>query len=167
MRLKRCSLCWLKCCLPSVKENNWPPLPNFSPVKPCFYQDFEEEIPEEYRRICRRMYYLWMCMYQLYGLYIQFLWVSLIGFLSLQSTAPRSFSMCWPAWRISLWMLHMLLTLVCRSSGSSSSHQFPLSAGTGLSTRPSGMLVWSQLLAFCCASRMDEDTWRWISCFTC
>eukprot|EP00066_Takifugu_rubripes_P018971 XP_011608237.1 PREDICTED: secretory carrier-associated membrane protein 2-like isoform X1 [Takifugu rubripes] len=43
-----------------VKENNWPPLPNFSPVKPCFYQDFEEEIPEEYRRICRRMYYLWM-----------------------------------------------------------------------------------------------------------
>uniref|UniRef100_A0A3B3ZHX3 Secretory carrier-associated membrane protein n=1 Tax=Periophthalmus magnuspinnatus TaxID=409849 RepID=A0A3B3ZHX3_9GOBI len=43
-----------------VKENNWPPLPNFFPVKPCFYQDFEEEIPEEYRRICRRMYYLWM-----------------------------------------------------------------------------------------------------------
>lgn len=49
-------------CVP-VKENNWPPLPSFSPVKPCFYQDFEEEIPEEYRRICRRMYYLWMRMY--------------------------------------------------------------------------------------------------------
>lgn len=45
---------------PGVKENNWPPLPNFFPVKPCFYQDFEEEIPEDYRRICRRMYYLWM-----------------------------------------------------------------------------------------------------------
>ncbi|XP_042347183.1 secretory carrier membrane protein 2, like [Plectropomus leopardus] len=43
-----------------AKENNWPPLPKFSPVKPCFYQDFEEEIPEEYRRICKRMYYLWM-----------------------------------------------------------------------------------------------------------
>ncbi|CAL9702267.1 unnamed protein product [Knipowitschia caucasica] len=43
-----------------VKENNWPPLPKFFPVKPCFYQDFEEDIPEEYRRICRRMYYLWM-----------------------------------------------------------------------------------------------------------
>ncbi|XP_068427531.1 secretory carrier membrane protein 2, like isoform X1 [Clinocottus analis] len=43
-----------------AKENNWPPLPSFSPVKPCFYQDFEEEIPEEYRRICKRMYYLWM-----------------------------------------------------------------------------------------------------------
>ncbi|KAM8894399.1 secretory carrier membrane protein 2, like [Spinachia spinachia] len=41
-------------------ENNWPPLPSFSPVKPCFYQDFEAEIPEDYRRICKRMYYLWM-----------------------------------------------------------------------------------------------------------
>ncbi|XP_072321720.1 secretory carrier membrane protein 2, like [Eucyclogobius newberryi] len=45
---------------PGVKENNWPPLPKIFPVKPCFYQDFEEEIPEEYRRICKRMYYLWM-----------------------------------------------------------------------------------------------------------
>ncbi|XP_026176279.1 secretory carrier membrane protein 2, like [Mastacembelus armatus] len=43
-----------------AKENNWPPLPTFFPVKPCFYQDFEEEIPEDYRRICKRMYYLWM-----------------------------------------------------------------------------------------------------------
>ncbi|XP_058485537.1 secretory carrier membrane protein 2, like [Solea solea] len=43
-----------------TKENNWPPLPSFSPVKPCFYQDFEGEIPEDYRRICKRMYYLWM-----------------------------------------------------------------------------------------------------------
>uniref|UniRef100_A0A8C6UD53 Secretory carrier-associated membrane protein n=1 Tax=Neogobius melanostomus TaxID=47308 RepID=A0A8C6UD53_9GOBI len=43
-----------------LKENNWPPLPKFFPVKPCFYQDFEEDIPDEYRRICRRMYYLWM-----------------------------------------------------------------------------------------------------------
>lgn len=45
----------------TAKENNWPPLPRFSPIKPCFYQDFELDIPEEYRRICKRMYYLWMC----------------------------------------------------------------------------------------------------------
>ncbi|KAK7912679.1 hypothetical protein WMY93_012890 [Mugilogobius chulae] len=44
-----------------VQENNWLLCPSSFPVKPCFYQDFEEEIPEEYRRICRRMYYLWMC----------------------------------------------------------------------------------------------------------
>ncbi|XP_013857042.1 secretory carrier membrane protein 2, like [Austrofundulus limnaeus] len=45
---------------PGAKENNWPPLPKFFPIKPCFYQNFEEEIPEDYRRICKRMYYLWM-----------------------------------------------------------------------------------------------------------
>ncbi|XP_068171359.1 secretory carrier membrane protein 2, like [Antennarius striatus] len=43
-----------------TKVNNWPPLPNFFPVKPCFYQDFDQEIPDDYRRICKRMYYLWM-----------------------------------------------------------------------------------------------------------
>ncbi|XP_026234628.1 secretory carrier membrane protein 2, like [Anabas testudineus] len=43
-----------------AKENNWPPLPRFFPVKPCFYQDFEEDISEDYRRVCKRMYYLWM-----------------------------------------------------------------------------------------------------------
>lgn len=45
---------------PGAKENNWPPLPRFFPIKPCFYQNFEEEIPEDYRRMCKRMYYLWM-----------------------------------------------------------------------------------------------------------
>uniref|UniRef100_A0A3P8VHM1 Secretory carrier-associated membrane protein n=1 Tax=Cynoglossus semilaevis TaxID=244447 RepID=A0A3P8VHM1_CYNSE len=44
----------------TANENNWPPLPSFFPVKPCFDQNFEEDIPEEYRRICKRMYYLWM-----------------------------------------------------------------------------------------------------------
>ncbi|XP_047437492.1 secretory carrier membrane protein 2, like [Mugil cephalus] len=43
-----------------AKENNWPPLPKFFPFKPFIYQNFEEDIPEEYRRICKRMYYLWM-----------------------------------------------------------------------------------------------------------
>uniref|UniRef100_A0A8C1UPK5 Secretory carrier-associated membrane protein n=1 Tax=Cyprinus carpio TaxID=7962 RepID=A0A8C1UPK5_CYPCA len=42
------------------KENNWPPLPKFFPIKPCFYQDFNEEIPVEYQRVCKMMYYLWM-----------------------------------------------------------------------------------------------------------
>ncbi|KAG5270542.1 hypothetical protein AALO_G00193860 [Alosa alosa] len=41
-------------------ENNWPPLPKFFPIKPCFYQDFNEEIPVEYQRVCKMMYYLWM-----------------------------------------------------------------------------------------------------------
>uniref|UniRef100_A0A3Q4HS88 Secretory carrier-associated membrane protein n=1 Tax=Neolamprologus brichardi TaxID=32507 RepID=A0A3Q4HS88_NEOBR len=50
----------------AAKENNWPPLPRFFPIKPCFYQNFEEEIPEDYRRMCKRMYYLWMCIATLF-----------------------------------------------------------------------------------------------------
>ncbi|XP_023840679.1 secretory carrier-associated membrane protein 2 [Salvelinus sp. IW2-2015] len=42
------------------KENNWPPLPKIFPIKPCFYQDFSEEIPVEYQRVCKMIYYLWM-----------------------------------------------------------------------------------------------------------
>uniref|UniRef100_A0AAY5LAH1 Secretory carrier-associated membrane protein n=1 Tax=Esox lucius TaxID=8010 RepID=A0AAY5LAH1_ESOLU len=45
---------------PATKENNWPRFPKFSPIKPCFYQDFDEDIPEEYQKICKRMYYLWI-----------------------------------------------------------------------------------------------------------
>ncbi|XP_007573542.1 secretory carrier-associated membrane protein 2 [Poecilia latipinna] len=45
---------------PTGKENNWPPLPKFFPIQPCFYQDFSEEIPAEYQRVCKMMYYLWM-----------------------------------------------------------------------------------------------------------
>ncbi|XP_048337615.1 secretory carrier-associated membrane protein 2 [Sphaerodactylus townsendi] len=42
------------------KQNNWPPLPKFCPVKPCFYQDFSTDIPADYQRICKMLYYLWM-----------------------------------------------------------------------------------------------------------
>ncbi|OBS72529.1 hypothetical protein A6R68_12901 [Neotoma lepida] len=43
-----------------VRDNNWPPLPSWCPVKPCFYQDFSTEIPADYQRICKMLYYLWM-----------------------------------------------------------------------------------------------------------
>lgn len=42
------------------RANNWPPLPRICPIKPCFHQDFEEDIPEQSRKICIRMYYLWL-----------------------------------------------------------------------------------------------------------
>ncbi|KAL3061114.1 hypothetical protein OYC64_009346 [Pagothenia borchgrevinki] len=45
---------------PTGKPNNWPPLPKSFPIKACFYQDFSEEIPPEYQRVCKMMYYLWM-----------------------------------------------------------------------------------------------------------
>ncbi|XP_048844984.1 secretory carrier-associated membrane protein 4-like isoform X2 [Brienomyrus brachyistius] len=40
--------------------NNFPPLPWFIPIKPCFYQNIEEEIPAQHRRLVRRAYNLWI-----------------------------------------------------------------------------------------------------------
>uniref|UniRef100_A0A8C0VPJ1 Secretory carrier-associated membrane protein n=1 Tax=Cyanistes caeruleus TaxID=156563 RepID=A0A8C0VPJ1_CYACU len=42
------------------RQNNWPPLPKRCPIKPCFYQDFSADIPADYQRICKMLYYLWM-----------------------------------------------------------------------------------------------------------
>uniref|UniRef100_A0A3Q2GEV2 Secretory carrier-associated membrane protein n=1 Tax=Cyprinodon variegatus TaxID=28743 RepID=A0A3Q2GEV2_CYPVA len=47
------------------QQNNFPPLPRFIPLKPCFYQDFNE-IPDHQRTMCKRLYYLWI--YQLFPL---------------------------------------------------------------------------------------------------
>lgn len=43
-----------------VRVNNWPPVPSWFPVQPCFYQDFQVEIPIEFQRIVKMTYYLWM-----------------------------------------------------------------------------------------------------------
>uniref|UniRef100_A0A8C0AQX6 Secretory carrier-associated membrane protein n=1 Tax=Buteo japonicus TaxID=224669 RepID=A0A8C0AQX6_9AVES len=44
----------------ATRQNNWPPLPKKCPIKPCFYQDFSADIPADYQRICKMLYYLWM-----------------------------------------------------------------------------------------------------------
>ncbi|ELW70028.1 secretory carrier-associated membrane protein 1 isoform X2 [Tupaia chinensis] len=42
------------------RKNNWPPLPGNFPVGPCFYQDFSVDIPVEFQKTVKLMYYLWM-----------------------------------------------------------------------------------------------------------
>ncbi|KAG8131013.1 putative Secretory carrier-associated membrane protein [Naja naja] len=42
------------------RKNNWPPLPGNFPVGPCFYQDFSVDIPIEFQKTVKIMYYLWM-----------------------------------------------------------------------------------------------------------
>lgn len=42
-------------------EKNFPPLPNWlpGPCKPCFYQDINREIPVEFQKWVRLLFYLW------------------------------------------------------------------------------------------------------------
>uniref|UniRef100_A0A3B5AC79 Secretory carrier-associated membrane protein n=1 Tax=Stegastes partitus TaxID=144197 RepID=A0A3B5AC79_9TELE len=42
------------------RPNNFPPLPQFLRIKPCFYQNIEEEIPAPHQLLVRRVYLLWM-----------------------------------------------------------------------------------------------------------
>jgi len=44
----------------SARVNNWPPLPAFIPLQPCFYQDISVDIPGEFQDTVRRLYYLWL-----------------------------------------------------------------------------------------------------------
>uniref|UniRef100_A0A1S4GGB7 Secretory carrier-associated membrane protein n=2 Tax=gambiae species complex TaxID=44542 RepID=A0A1S4GGB7_ANOGA len=42
------------------QPNNWPPLPAFCPMQPCFYHDISLDIPSEFQKTVTRLYKLWM-----------------------------------------------------------------------------------------------------------
>ncbi|XP_015599033.1 secretory carrier-associated membrane protein 5A [Cephus cinctus] len=43
-----------------ARRNNWPPLPEKCCFQPCFYQDIDVDIPADFQKIVRQLYYLWM-----------------------------------------------------------------------------------------------------------
>ena len=43
------------------RKNNWPPLPEKFPVGPCFYHDITVDIPVDFQKTVKIIYYLWMC----------------------------------------------------------------------------------------------------------
>ena len=41
------------------RENNFPPLPSKCPCKPCFFHDITIDIPIQYQRTCKLLFYRW------------------------------------------------------------------------------------------------------------
>ena len=72
---KNCNICtyinnFLFFFLFAGRKNNWPPLPDNFPVGPCFYQDFSVDIPVEFQKTVKIMYYLWMCEYRINYIFV-------------------------------------------------------------------------------------------------
>jgi hypothetical protein len=44
----------------ATRINNFPPLPQRFPVKPCFYQDISVDIPAQFQKIIKANFYVWM-----------------------------------------------------------------------------------------------------------
>jgi len=57
------------------RVDNFPPLPQCCPCKPCFFQDFSVDIPAEFQRIVKIMYYLWL-------FYVCLLLINVLGCLA-------------------------------------------------------------------------------------
>ena len=42
------------------KGNNWPPFPQWTRIKPCFYQDIDADIPGQYHKTVKALYRIWI-----------------------------------------------------------------------------------------------------------
>lgn len=96
----------------NARNNNWPPLPSFCPVQPCFYQDINVDIPVEFQKIVRWLYYLWLLHFGLlfWNVFVSFMYLftgepaaaQMVGLsiLYLLLFTPASF-LCWfrPAYK--------------------------------------------------------------------
>ncbi|KAK4872245.1 hypothetical protein RN001_016369 [Aquatica leii] len=90
----------------NVRRNNWPPLPEKCCFQPCFYQDIQVDIPLEFQKIVRYLYYLWffhgfiLLLNVLGGIIIVDFTVIGLGILYVILFTPFSY-LCWfrPAYK--------------------------------------------------------------------
>ena len=76
-----------------ILVNNFPPLPNWcpGPLKPCFYQDIGREIPVEFQKWVRVLFYLWICkilfFFSCFKLFMcsQIIWIKLTYYFSVHA----------------------------------------------------------------------------------
>eukprot|EP00112_Aurelia_sp_Birch-Aquarium-sp1_P015834 Seg3535.2 transcript_id=Seg3535.2/GoldUCD/mRNA.D3Y31 product="Secretory carrier-associated membrane protein 2" protein_id=Seg3535.2/GoldUCD/D3Y31 len=61
-----------------TRENNFPPLPKKFCPKPCFFHDISIDIPIEYQKTCRMLFYLW----QLYSFALFFNFICSLALLA-------------------------------------------------------------------------------------
>lgn len=85
------------------RANNFPPLPKIVRIRPCFYQNIEEEIPDHHQLLVRRVYQLWMReWFHCYGMCVSWFqlyrrWMEYHGFstsFSHVSAAVYSATLC-------------------------------------------------------------------------
>ena len=53
-------------CSAGYRENNFPPLPSKCPCKPCFFHDISIDIPIEYQKTCKALFFRWQGKVNLY-----------------------------------------------------------------------------------------------------
>ncbi|XP_060516100.1 secretory carrier-associated membrane protein 1 isoform X2 [Cylas formicarius] len=90
----------------NVRRNNWPPLPEQCCFQPCFYQDIQVDIPLDFQKIVRHLYYLWifhgavMICNILGGILLKDFTIIGVGILYLLLFTPFSY-LCWfrPAYK--------------------------------------------------------------------
>ncbi|XP_057655827.1 secretory carrier-associated membrane protein 1 isoform X1 [Diorhabda carinulata] len=90
----------------NVRRNNWPPLPEQCCFQPCFYQDIQVDIPLEFQKIVRNLYYLWiyhgalMIVNVIGGIILENVTIVGLGILYLLLFTPFGY-LCWfrPAYK--------------------------------------------------------------------
>lgn len=88
--------------LTSARVNNFPPLPSWFPLKPCFYQDFTLDIPSEFQKLVKAHFYYWIA-------YCLLLFVNIGG--ALGSLVTKSTNECGTTFGLSI--LYFVLFTPC------------------------------------------------------